>query len=85
MENRDNMDSQAGAQPSGNSEKPFSSGKGVVTPTSTLVDPKVRCDRCNAACAVRVILPSGAELAFCRHHANKHKAALAKMGALIEG
>lgn len=54
-------------------------------PTSTLVDPKVRCDRCNAACAVRVILPSGAELAFCRHHANKHKAALAKMGALIEG
>ena len=49
------MDHRLGAQPSG--ERP--SGKGVVTPTSTLVDLKVRCDRCNAACAVRVILPSG--------------------------
>jgi hypothetical protein len=30
-----------------------------------------RCDRCGAAAAVRVILATGGELLFCRHHANE--------------
>jgi hypothetical protein len=40
-----------------------------------------RCDRCGAAARVRVILPKGGELLFCRHHARAHGDQLAETGA----
>ncbi len=43
-----------------------------------------RCDRCGAAARVRAKLPSGLELLFCQHHANKHEAKLAELDAVIE-
>ena len=32
-----------------------------------------RCDRCGAAAKLVVSLTSGGELAFCGHHANRHR------------
>ena len=40
-----------------------------------------RCDRCMAKAQVRATLPTGAELLFCNHHANEHRAALVVAGA----
>lgn len=40
-----------------------------------------RCDRCSSQAYVRATLPSGAELLFCGHHANDHRAALLVAGA----
>ena len=40
-----------------------------------------RCDRCRAQAYVRATFPSGAELLFCGHHANEHRAALLVAGA----
>jgi hypothetical protein len=40
-----------------------------------------RCDRCGAAALVRVTLPTGGELQFCRHHARKHADRLVEIGA----
>ncbi|MCH9722947.1 MAG: hypothetical protein K0U67_12905 [Actinomycetia bacterium] len=55
---------------------------------ATLTRPELtradRCDRCGAAACVRATLPSGAELLFCRHHANEHQAKLVEMEAVIE-
>ncbi len=31
-----------------------------------------RCDRCGAQAYVRVTLPGGSELLFCKHHGNEH-------------
>jgi hypothetical protein len=53
----------------------------LTTPELTRVD---RCDRCGAAARVRAKLPSGAELLFCQHHANKHEAKLAELSAVLE-
>ncbi len=56
--------------------------------TATLISPELtkadRCDRCGAAARVRAKLPSGAELLFCQHHANKHEAKLAELAAVLE-
>jgi hypothetical protein len=43
------------------------------------------CDRCPAAAAVRVQLPSGALLMLCGHHARRHAPALLVQGAVITG
>ncbi|HET9877467.1 MAG TPA: hypothetical protein VFQ37_17190 [Mycobacterium sp.] len=55
---------------------------------ATLTGPELttadRCDRCGAAARVRATLPSGAELLFCQHHANKHEARLIEMAANLE-
>jgi hypothetical protein len=55
---------------------------------ATLTSPELtradRCDRCGAAARVRATLPSGAELLFCQHHANKHEAKLIELSAVIE-
>jgi hypothetical protein len=40
-----------------------------------------RCDRCASQAYVRATLPNGAELLFCGHHSNKHRAALLVAGA----
>ena len=56
--------------------------------TATLTSPELtradRCDRCGAAAKVRATLPSGAELLFCQHHANKHEAKLTDLAAVLE-
>jgi hypothetical protein len=41
------------------------------------------CDRCPARASVGVLLPSGAPLLFCQHHAATHRAALHRLGAEI--
>ena len=53
----------------------------LTTPELTRAD---RCDRCGAAARVRAKLPSGAELLFCQHHANKHEAKLIEQLAILE-
>lgn len=40
-----------------------------------------RCDRCASQAYVRAILLTDAELLFCGHHANEHRAALLLVGA----
>jgi hypothetical protein len=59
-----------------------------VPMNATLTSPELtradRCDRCGAAARVRAKLPSGAELLFCQHHANKHEAKLIEMSAVLE-
>ena len=41
----------------------------TVTVTADLTE---RCDRCGAAGKVRVFLPTGGDLTFCGHHANRY-------------
>ncbi|WP_163759578.1 DUF7455 domain-containing protein [Mycobacterium botniense] len=54
---------------------------------ATLTSPELtradRCDRCGAVARVRVTLPSGAELLFCRHHATQHEAKLIELSAVL--
>jgi hypothetical protein len=38
-----------------------------------------RCDRCNAAVKLRIVLAGGGELVFCGHHANKFAPELVKI------
>ena len=38
-----------------------------------------RCDRCNAAGKLRIVLAGGGELVFCGHHANKYAEDLVKI------
>jgi hypothetical protein len=38
-----------------------------------------RCDRCNAAGKLRIVLAGGGELVFCGHHANKYADDLVKI------
>ena len=38
-----------------------------------------RCDRCGAQAYVRVVLPGGSDLLFCRHHAKSHDSKLREM------
>ena len=53
----------------------------LTTPQLTRAE---RCDRCGAAARVRAKLPYGAELLFCRHHANEHEAKLIELSAVLE-
>ena len=55
-----------------------------ATLTSRELTKADRCDRCGAAARVRAKLPSGAELLFCQHHANKHEAKLVELSAVVE-
>ena len=45
----------------------------LTPPQGTVAPPAAeeRCDRCNAAGKLRVLLAEGGELVFCGHHANK--------------
>jgi hypothetical protein len=43
-----------------------------------------RCDRCSAAARVLVLLHASGELALCKHHANRHRAALESISLIIE-
>jgi hypothetical protein len=43
-----------------------------------------RCDRCNAAGKLRVMLAGGGELVFCGHHANKYAEDLVKIAVQFE-
>jgi len=43
------------------------------------------CDRCPAAAAVRLQLPSGSLLMLCGHHARRHAPALMVQGAVVTG
>lgn len=38
-----------------------------------------RCDRCNAAGKLRIVLAGGGELIFCGHHANRYAEDLVKI------
>lgn len=42
-----------------------------------------RCDRCNAAAKLRIVLAGGGELVFCGHHANKYAPELVKIAVEI--
>jgi hypothetical protein len=42
-----------------------------------------RCDRCGAAAKLVVTLTSGGELAFCGHHANRHRDDILRVGDRI--
>jgi hypothetical protein len=42
-----------------------------------------RCDRCSSQAYVRATLPTGADLLFCGHHANEHRASLLVAGAVF--
>lgn len=60
----------------------------MTTTTQTLIaDAAVpltaldRCDRCASQAYVRAMMPSGAELLFCGHHVNEHRASLLVAGA----
>ena len=53
----------------------------TAPPALTIAD---RCDRCGAAAAVRVTLPSGGELLFCGHHGREHTPKLAQISAVIQ-
>ena len=60
----------------------------MITATrQTHIDPPTigeRCDSCSAEAHVLVLLNDGGQLVFCRHHANKHRAALTPIGVLIQ-
>ncbi|MCU7730137.1 hypothetical protein ODJ79_41025 [Actinoplanes sp. KI2] len=46
----------------------------LLSPEITTADSLTeRCDRCSAAAKLVVSLTSGGELAFCGHHANRHR------------
>ena len=56
-----------------------------ITTAASLAD---RCDRCSAAAKLVVTLASGGELAFCGHHANRHRDDIVRVAervALEEG
>ena len=61
-----------------------------MTPTLTpppeavaLPEAEERCDRCNAAGKLRVVLAGGGELVFCGHHANKFAEELVKLAVEV--
>jgi hypothetical protein len=43
-----------------------------------------RCDRCGAQAYVRVVLPGGGDLLFCRHHAQAHATKLQEVATEIQ-
>ncbi|MEU4618647.1 hypothetical protein AB0G04_01525 [Actinoplanes sp. NPDC023801] len=42
-----------------------------------------RCDRCGAAAKLEVVLASGGDLAFCGHHANRHRTDITRVASRI--
>jgi len=58
---------------------------------TTLLSPEIntvaelaeRCDRCDAAAKLLVVLAKGGELAFCGHHANRHHEDIARVAERI--
>lgn len=48
-------------------------------PAATIPAADERCDRCNAAGKLRIVLAGGGELVFCGHHANKYADDLVKI------
>jgi hypothetical protein len=48
-------------------------------PTATETAADERCDRCNAAGKLRIVLAGGGQLVFCGHHANKYADDLVKI------
>lgn len=48
-------------------------------PAATIPAADERCDRCNAAGKLRIVLAGGGELVFCGHHANKYADELVKI------
>lgn len=42
-----------------------------------------RCDRCNAAGKLRVMIAGGGQLVFCGHHANKYAEELVKVALQV--
>lgn len=53
----------------------------LTRPDLTAAD---RCDRCGAAASMRAVLPSGAELLFCGHHARQHEPRLRELSAELQ-
>ena len=51
-----------------------------ITTADELTD---RCDRCSAAAKLVVSLASGGELAFCGHHANRHREDIVRVAGRI--
>jgi hypothetical protein len=53
----------------------------TLTPPEAVAPPAAeeRCDRCNAAGMLRIVLAGGGELVFCGHHANKFADDLVKI------
>ena len=52
-----------------------------ITTVPSLTD---RCDRCSAAAKLVVSLTSGGDLAFCGHHANRHRDDIVRVGERIQ-
>jgi hypothetical protein len=57
-------------------------GASRLSPHEAIAGP---CDRCPAAAAVRVQLPSGSLLMLCGHHARRYASALLVQGAVVTG
>lgn len=57
----------------------------TLTPPETAARPAAdeRCDRCNAAGKLRVVLAGGGELVFCGHHANKYAEHLVRIAVQV--
>jgi hypothetical protein len=57
----------------------------TLTPPETVAFPGAdeRCDRCNAAAKLRVMIAGGGELVFCGHHANKYAEKLVKIAVQV--
>jgi hypothetical protein len=57
----------------------------TLTPPETVAIPGAdeRCDRCNAAGKLRVMIAGGGELVFCGHHANKYAERLVKIAVQV--
>ena len=53
------------------------------TPAATIPAADERCDRCNAAGKLRIVLAGGGELVFCGHHANKYAEDLVKIAVEV--
>ncbi|MBB5872396.1 hypothetical protein F4553_005830 [Allocatelliglobosispora scoriae] len=53
----------------------------LTPPSETATAPAAdeRCDRCNAAGKLRIVMAGGGELVFCGHHANKYAEDLVKI------
>jgi len=57
----------------------------LIPPAETQSSPATgeRCDRCNAAAKLRVVLAGGGDLVFCGHHANKYAEHLVKIAVQV--
>jgi hypothetical protein len=58
----------------------------TITPPPEAAAPPAaeeRCDRCNAAGKLRLVLAGGGDLVFCGHHANKYAPDLVKIAVEV--